>query len=55
MTERLKQMVRTYKENGDRVDEVLFQEVNAVIARAEYLQETLMIKNEKEGGVNEVS
>lgn len=55
MTERLKQMVRTYKENGDRVDEVLFQEVTAVIARVEYLQEVLTVKNEEEGEVNEVS
>jgi len=55
MTEGLKEMVRTYKENGDRVDEVLYQEVNSVVARLEYLQEALTVKNEKEGGVNEVS
>lgn len=55
MTERLKQMVRTYKENGDRVDEVLFQEVNAAIAFTEYLQEVLQTKNERDGGMNNLT
>lgn len=37
MTERLKEMVTRYKDNGERVDEVLFQEVMKVIEQVRKL------------------
>lgn len=55
MTERLKEMIIAYKHHHGRVDEVLFQEVNAVIATAEYLYETLQMKQERTGGMNKLT
>lgn len=38
MTELIKSMISNYKNNGDRVDEVLFQEVMKVVERAQELE-----------------